>query len=305
MATDNIPPRMTAAQVIKFNEPYKIHEIDTPRTLQPHDLLIKVAVGSLCHTDGMMSAGIFKTKLPCTASHEGAGTVAAVGSSVSDFALGDRIMCGLYRDQCGKCDDCKGPENYTQYCSNSLGAIGINVNGAFAEYVVVDSRTAAKLPDSVSFETAAPLACAGCTIWRGVLQSKLKEGEWIALVGSGGGLGHLGIQFAKALGLKVIGIDARDEGLELSKESGADVVIDARKGDENVVKEVQRVTDGKGTDATVNISDAKAAAATACAVTKTHGLMIQIAQVCHNSPYPGVHCMTDICEARTSQHTVR
>ncbi|RMX77754.1 hypothetical protein D0869_09630, partial [Hortaea werneckii] len=106
----------------------------------------------------------------------------------------------------------------------------------------------------------------------------LKAGEWIAIVGSGGGLGHLGCQFAKALGLQVIGVDAREEGLALTKENGADVVVDARKGKAEAVKEVHAVTNGHGADATVNLSDAETAAALACAVTKMHGLMVQVAQ---------------------------
>lgn len=93
------------------------------------------------------------------------------------------------------------------------------------------------------------------------------------------GLGHLGIQFAKSLGIKVIGIDARDEGLELTKATGADVAIDARQGDKDVVEQVHKLTNGQGADATLNVSDANSAAATACAITKMHGKMIQIAQV--------------------------
>lgn len=228
----------------------------------------------------MVSDGIMGTKLPCTASHEGSGTVVATGSSVSSSAFkpGDRVMNGLFRNQCGICSDCQGPENYKQYCPNSDGAIGVNIDGNFAEYVVIDARNAARLPDKVSFETAAPLACAGSTVWRGVLQADLKKGEWLCLVGSGGGLGHLGIQFAKALGLMVIGIDARDEGIALSKETGADVVIDARDGKDKVVEQVQKITGGAGADSTVCLSDAKSAAGLACAVTKMHGTMVQIAQ---------------------------
>lgn len=143
----------------------------------------------------------------------------------------------------------------------------------------MDAVATVRLPDAVSFETAAPLACAGCTIWRGVLLADLKPGQWIAFVGSGGGLGHLGIQFAKARGLMVVGVDARDEGLALSKKVGADVVVDARLGDEKVVEAVKKATGDVGADVTVNVSDAQTAAATACAVTKMHGLMIQIAQV--------------------------
>ncbi|KAF2434969.1 GroES-like protein [Tothia fuscella] len=276
----SLPDEMLACQVVEYNQPYEIHKVPTPRDPGPYDLIVKVVVASLCHTDGMVSAGDFKTKLPCTGSHEGAGTVIMTGSSVftSDFKEGDRVMCGLKVHPCGKCNDCRGLEKYRQYCRNDDGIIGVTRDGAFAEYVLVDSRISAKLPMSVSFETAAPLACAGCTAWRGVLQSKLKSGQWLAVVGGGGGLGHLGTQFAKALGIKVIAIDARDEGLKLSEEAGADVTLDARKGDEYLIEQVQKVTGGDGTDATINVSDAKTAAATACAVTKMHGVMIQIAQ---------------------------
>lgn len=272
-------PPFSETHITQYNKPYKIHEIPVPKALGPTDLLVKIAVASLCHTDNMVAAGDFRTRLPCVASHEGSGTVVAVGSGVKDFEIGDRVMCGLPTHLCGHCRDCLGPENFRQYCTNLEGHTGVTRDGCFAEYALVDGVTSVKLPDAVSFETAAPLACAGCTVFRGVITSELHAGEWLALVGSGGGLGHLGIQFAKALGMKVIGIDARDEGLALSEKVGADVVLDARKGDEALVEEVKKVTGGMGADATVNVSDAKTAAATACAVTKMHGLMIQIAQV--------------------------
>lgn len=228
----------------------------------------------------MVRAGIMGTKLPCTASHEGTGTVVAIGSAITDFKKGDRVMSGLPRNRCGHCPDCLGDENYRQYCTSILGHIGVTIDGAFAEYHVVDGRESCIIPDQVSFETAAPLACAGCTIFRGILQTELKRGETVALVGAGGGLGHLGCQFAKALGFVVVGIDARDEGITLAKESGADVVVDARQGKEKVITEVQKITNGMGVDATVNISDSPGAAGLACAITKMHGSMIQIAQVC-------------------------
>ena len=132
----------------------------------------------------MVQAGVFGTALPCTASHEGAGTVVALGESVKDFKGGDRVMAGLPMNTCGACSDCLGPENYRQYCPNGGGYIGVTTQGAFAEYVRVDARWAAKLPDRVSFETAAPLACAGCTIFRAVTLPDLKAGRcratWMA-----------------------------------------------------------------------------------------------------------------------------
>lgn len=274
----SLPSKMRAIQVEAYNTPYKINSVPVPADLAPHDLLVKVAVASNCHTDSMVQAGVFGTKLPVTASHEGAGTVVAVGSAVKNFANGDRVMCGLPLHPCGSCHDCLGPEKQLQYCTHIEGHIGVTAQGCFAEYVKADSRSTTALPDAVSFMSAAPLACAGRTVWRAVLETELKAGEWVCFVGSGGGLGHLGIQFARALGLRVVGVDARDEGLALTREHGADVVVDAREGKEEAVRAVQGVTGGMGADATVNLSDAPSAAGLACAVTKMHGLMVQIAQ---------------------------
>jgi len=279
MPTD-IPQKMKAIQVTEYKRPYVLRDVDVPSDLEPADMLVKVAVASNCHTDSMVQNGVFGTKLPVTASHEGSGTVVALGLEAEKlgFKVGSRVMCGIPYHACGECDECKGPENQTQYCTNVKGMLGVYTNGFLAEYAKVDARSTTPLPDEVRFESAAPLACAGRTIWRGVLQTGLKKGEWVALVGSGGGLGHLGIQFAKALGLKVIGIDARNEGLELSSKNGADVVFDAREGKEEVVKGVEKVTDGRRADSTICISDAQSAAGLACAVTKMHGTVVQIAQ---------------------------
>lgn len=226
----------------------------------------------------MIQHGVFGTSLPVTASHEGSGTVVAGGASVRDWT-GARVMCGLPFHACGQCADCTGPnESWRQYCTKVEGHCGVHRDGFFSEYAVCDARSTTKLPDEVSFLSAAPLACAGRTVWRGVEQAGLQAGQWLAIVGAGGGLGHLGVQFAKKKGLKVVGIDARDDGLQISRAMGADVVADARKGTDAVVQQVQDATGGDGADATVTLSDAESAAALACAVTKMHGTMVQIAQ---------------------------
>lgn len=217
------------------------------------------------------------TKLPITGSHEGTGTAVAIGSEVQNFKVGDRVLAGIPQNRCGDCEDCKSAD--TQYCSYRGGGFGIQVDGAFAEYALVDSRNSCRIPDDLGFIPAAPLACAGLTIWRGLKQTGVREGEWVGIVGSGGGLGHLGVGFAKALGFNVVGVDARDEGLALTKEAGADLVLDARLGTENVVKEVHNATIGKGVAAAINVSDATSAAGLACAITAKHGRMIQISQV--------------------------
>ncbi|KAL8761285.1 MAG: hypothetical protein Q9184_002580 [Pyrenodesmia sp. 2 TL-2023] len=224
MGIDGVPEKMLAAQVVEFNKPYKIVTIPTPSSLAEQDLLLKVKVASLCHTDGMVSAGIMGTSLPCIASHEGCGEVVAIGSSVTQFQTGDRVMAGIPMHRCGRCTDCLGPEVLKHYCPNIGGHVGVTLDGAFAEYMVVDARESSLVPVGVSYATAAPMACAEITIWGGLVRAQLKAGETVAIVGAGGGLGHLGCQFAKAMGLRVVGIDARDEGLESARHSKADVV---------------------------------------------------------------------------------
>lgn len=106
-----------------------------------------------------------------------------------------------------------------------------------------------------------------------------RKGTTVLISFIGGGLGHLGIQFAKAKGIKIVGIDARDEGIALSKEVGADIVVDARKDKKEVIKQVMQATGGEGCYATINVSDARSAAALACAITKVHGKMVRQAYI--------------------------
>ncbi|KAI1161267.1 GroES-like protein [Nemania serpens] len=274
--TEPPPPEMRALQITEFNAPYELRTIPVPEP-GPHDLLVKVAVASYCHTDSMVAAGIFKSKLPQTASHEDSGTVVAVGDAVSSFEIGDRVMCGIPLHPCGACDDCTSPiEGHRQYCKQTAGHIGVMTHGCAAEYVVTDARTTTKIPDSVSFLSAAPLACAGRTVYRAVRQTELQPGQWVAIVGAGGGLGHIGIQFARSMGLRVIAVDARDEGLALSKDCGADVVVDGRREKAEVVREVQAVTGGKGADCAIVLADH--AEALAAAITRMHGTVVQVAQ---------------------------
>ncbi|KAI1337700.1 GroES-like protein [Xylariaceae sp. FL0016] len=284
MASPKIPSKMKALQITELHKPYSLHDVPVPE-LSHYDLLVKVAVASHCHTDFMVQSGVFGSSLPMTASHEGSGTVVAVGPDVaslppaSRFSVGDRVMCGLPLHPCGACEDCLGPrEGWRQYCTGAAGHVGVHVDGCLAEYVRVDARSTTAVSDAVTLASAAPLACAGRTAWRGVAQAELVAGQWLAIVGSGGGLGHLGIQFAKAKGLRVVGLDARDEGLALSRRSGADVVVDARGAKEEVVAAVREVTGARGADATVVLSDAEDAAEVSAAITKMHGTVVQIAQ---------------------------
>ncbi|EXJ73869.1 uncharacterized protein A1O5_03631 [Cladophialophora psammophila CBS 110553] len=285
-ATVEVPSEMLAAQLVEFKAPPVVQKTKAPAAgdLGPFDLLLRTAVASLCHTDLMVQAGFAmppKHGLPMTLSHEGTGVVVAAGSSVQDFKPGDRVMSGITFHSCGHCENCLAPveKDWKQYCFDIDGAAGVMTDGAFAEYHVVDSRMSCKVPDGVSFLTAAPLACAGVTVYRGLQVSGVGKGGWVAIVGAGGGLGHFGVQFAKAAGLNVIAVEARDEGLEIAKKYGADHVLDAREGKDAVVASVRALTSGQGgVDATVNVSDHPSTAALSAAITRTHGTVVEAAQ---------------------------
>ncbi|KAI0884585.1 uncharacterized protein GGS22DRAFT_188792 [Annulohypoxylon maeteangense] len=152
-------------------------------------------------------------------------------------------------------EDCVGQGEETgfeQYCAHTKGHAGIHINGCFAEYVRVDERFTTKLPDELSFVEAVPLVCAGRTAWKGLRVGGVWRGEWLLVLGSGGGLGHSAVQFAIGLGGRVVGVDAR----------GAK---------DEVVEDVQRVTGGLGVHAS-------GATALAAAATRMHGTVVQIAQ---------------------------
>ncbi|KAI2642114.1 GroES-like protein [Xylaria nigripes] len=278
MATSTVgrPAEMRALRVTEVGKPWEVRTIPVPKP-GPHDLLVKIAVAGYCHTDNMVLEGVFKPELPQTASHEGSGTIVAVGDKVSSFKVGDRVMCGIPLHPCGVCDECTSPiENHRHYCQNITGHIGVTTQGCAADYAIADSRTSVKLPDAISFLSASPLACAGRTVYRAVLQAELKPGQWLAIMGSGGGLGHLGMQFARAKGLKIVAVDTRDAGLELSEDLGADLIVDGRRAKADIVKEVRAVTGGRGVDAAIVL--ANHAEAVAAAITKMHGTVVQVAQ---------------------------
>ncbi|KAI0182083.1 GroES-like protein [Hypoxylon sp. FL1284] len=289
-----IPDKMQAVQVTAFNKPYEIRTVPVP-AVGPHDLLVKVAVASYCHTDGMVAAGTFGTPLPTTASHEGAGTIAAIGSAVDPdaFLPGDRVMCGLPTAPCGECADCRSSSasDTRQYCAATAGHVGVQLDGCLAQFVRVDARFTTRLPPNISLRAAAPLACAGRTAWAAVSRARdavarfdpATSPHWLLVVGAGGGLGHLAVQFARARGLRVVAVDARDGALALARSCGADAVVDARRGDRAaVVKEVRLLTggsgQGQGAHAALVLSDADGATALAAAATRMHGTVVQVAQ---------------------------
>lgn len=220
--------KMYAAVVEQFGEPLTLQEWDIPSP-GADQILVKTEACGVCHTDLHAMHGDWPVKptLPFIPGHEGIGAVVAVGSSVTIVKEGDRVGVPWLYSACGHCEYClKGWETV---CAQAQFG-GYTKNGGFAEYLLADPNYVAHIPAGLSSVNAAPLICAGITTYKGIKESGAKPGEWLAISGAGG-LGHLGIQYAKAMGLLVCAIDIDDGKLAHAKRVGADLVINAKSGD--------------------------------------------------------------------------
>jgi len=192
-------------------------------------VLVKVAACGVCHSDVHAVDGDwpFKPKPPFIPGHEVAGRVAAVGPGVTSLKEGDRVGIGWMHSACGVCDCClTGWENLCR----RIKSTGYGIDGGFAEYIIGEAGYVARLPDEVAFEQAAPLLCAGIASYKGLKETEARPGEWVVVSGIGG-LGHLAIQYAKVLGLKVAAVDVADEKLAFARELGAEFTVNAKSED--------------------------------------------------------------------------
>jgi propanol-preferring alcohol dehydrogenase len=233
---------MKAAILHSFAEPLVIEDVVKPAP-GPGEVLIKVVACGVCHSDLHLALGEWDllkpiTKLPLILGHEVAGTIEAVGEGVTDFALGDRVGVPWLHYTCGECEFCStGRETL---CLKQQ-VTGCTVDGGFAEFIKAKASHTVKLPDSLGFEEAAPLLCAGLTVHNAMKRSGVDSGQKIAIFGIGG-LGHLAIQLAKARGAEVIGVDIADDKLELARECGADATVNAAMT--QVYKEIKKISGG-------------------------------------------------------------
>lgn len=219
---------MKAAVVREFGKPLIIEEARVP-TPGAGQILVKIAATGVCHTDLHAAEGDWpvKPKPPFIPGHEGVGHVVAVGSGVTHIKEGDRVGVPWLYTACGHCKHCLG--GWETLCEEQQNT-GYSVNGSFAEYVIADPNYVGHLPDNVSFVDIAPILCAGVTVYKGLKVTDTKPGDWVAISGIGG-LGHLAVQYAKAMGLNVIAVDIDDAKLDLATSLGAALTVNARKQD--------------------------------------------------------------------------
>ena len=230
---------MKAAVVRTFGQPLQIEEMPVPEVL-PGQILVRVVATGVCHTDLHAANGDWPVKphLPLIPGHEGVGFVAAVGAGVSGVVEGDRVGVPWLHTTCGHCEHCMS--GWETLCDHQQ-MTGYTVNGSFAEYVLADPAYVARLPPDVGFPEIAPILCAGVTVYKGLKVLGCKAGDWVAISGIGG-LGHLAVQYARAMGFHVIAIDIDDRKLALAKSLGAHMTINAT--DDDAVAQVQRTIKG-------------------------------------------------------------
>ncbi|GAC1043186.1 alcohol dehydrogenase AdhP [Rhizobium sp. No.120] len=230
---------MRAAVVREFGQPLAIEHVPVPKP-GSGEILVKVKACGVCHTDLHAADGDWpvRPKLPFTPGHEVAGVVAAIGAGVSNVKEGDRVGVAWLHDACLRCEYCEaGWETLCDHQHNT----GYSCDGGFADYIIADAAFAAHLPNHIDFAEIAPILCAGVTTYKGLKETEARPGEWVVISGVGG-LGHVAIQYAKAMGLKVIALDIAPPKLNLARMAGADIAINATVPD--VISEVMKVTNG-------------------------------------------------------------
>lgn len=220
--------RMQAAVVREFRQPLIIDEVPVPAP-GAAQILVRLAATGVCHTDLHAADGDWpvKPRPPFIPGHEGVGHVVAVGPGVTHVKEGDRVGVPWLHSACGHCRHCLG--GWETLCEAQQNT-GYSVNGSFAEYALADANYVGHLPANLGFIEAAPILCAGVTVYKGLKVTDTKPGDWVVISGIGG-LGHLAVQYAKAMGLNVIAVDIDDTKLDLARRLGAAFTVNAKNAD--------------------------------------------------------------------------
>jgi propanol-preferring alcohol dehydrogenase len=274
---------MKAAILREFKTPLSMEEIAQPKP-GAGEILIKVEACGVCHSDLHVADGDWPqvvpiTNMPLILGHEIAGRVVEKGAGVSHLEIGDRVGVPWVHWTCGECEFClEGNENL---CSNQK-ITGVTVDGGYAEFVKAPASHALKIPDGLSCVEAAPLFCAGVTVYRALKHAKIQPGQRLAIFGVGG-LGHLAVQIGLGMGANVTAVDVSDEKLAHAKSLGATATLNASSV--NVVKELRRV--GRVHAALVT-SAAKAAYDTAFPCVRQGGTLLVVGLPSESICFPAI-----------------
>jgi len=274
---------MKAAVLHEFKKALSLEDVPRP-VLEADDLLVQVEACGVCHSDLHVADGDWPqftkiTKKPLILGHEIAGRMVEKGEKVSSFAIGDRVGLPWIYWTCGTCDFCReGNENL---CVKQK-ITGVTVDGGFAEFVRAPASHAVRIPDGLSAIEAAPLFCAGVTVYRALSQARMSPGQRLAIFGIGG-LGHFAVQLGRELGAEVIAVDISEEKLELAKSLGAASVLNAAST--NVIKELRSKG---GVHVALVTSAAKAAYDLAFSCLRPTGMLLVVGLPSENISFPAI-----------------
>lgn len=230
---------MRAAIVNTFGEELEIGTAAIPEP-GPGQALVKVIASGVCHTDLHAAHGDWPVKptLPLIPGHEGVGNVVKIGEGVTEVKVGDLVGNAWLASACGNCEYCR--TGWETLCESQQNG-GYSVNGSFGEYMLVDAKFAAHIPEGSDPYEIAPVLCAGVTVYKGLKQTEVKPGGWVVISGIGG-LGHIAVQYAVAMGMRVAAVDVAEEKLALARSHGAEVTVNAFA--EDPAEAIQKATGG-------------------------------------------------------------
>ncbi|MGO1292006.1 alcohol dehydrogenase AdhP [Brevibacterium linens] len=215
---------MKAAVVEEFGKDLTVGDNEIPEP-GPGQALVKLIASGVCHTDLHAAHGDWpvKPKVPLIPGHEGVGIVEKVGEGVTDVEVGQMVGNAWLWRACGTCEHCR--QGWETLCEQQVNG-GYGVDGSFGEYMLVDTKFAAIIPDGADPYEIAPVLCAGVTVYKGLKRTEVKPGQWVVISGIGG-LGHIAVQYAVAMGMRVVAVDVADDKLALAKKHGAEITVNA------------------------------------------------------------------------------
>lgn len=230
---------MKAAVVENFGQDLDVQEVERPTPGQ-HQALVRLISTGVCHTDVHAVEGDWPVKPspPFIPGHEGVGVVEEVGPDVTDVKTGDMVGNAWLWSACGRCEHCR--QGWETLCEEQVNG-GYSTDGSFGEYMLVDARYAPMIPEGSDPYEIGPVLCAGVTVYKGLRRSEVRPGQWVVISGIGG-LGHLAVQYAVAMGMRVIAVDIADDKLALAEKHGAEITVNANVKDPDI--EIQEKVGG-------------------------------------------------------------
>lgn len=250
-----IPKTQKAMVAEKALAKLELRDVPVP-TPGNDELLVHVLYSGACHSDlhAWRADWPFPTPFPLIGGHEGSGYVVAKGDGVKNFEIGDRVGVKWVNGTCGDCKFCLHGSDSN--CPKGTYS-GFTVQGTFQQYCTVSAAHAAKIPEGIDLAMVAPILCAGITVYKALKRSDAKAGDNVVITGAGGGLGSLAVQYAVAMGFRVIGIDTGDSKRKYVEGFNGSGFVDFLKDD--VAKKVHELTNGEGAQAVVHVAVAERA----------------------------------------------